>query len=444
MDEISGLECPPESHYMSKRIKVIDIEWDEPLQDVTDIGGYDALQALVRVRGTPIGYVALPAAGEWITAGDLREAVLDQHQAALERLMQSTDAVEYLMSGIDGRDSKVYTPSSSYNQAVTVAVCTRDNAEDLALTLDALKLQDYPDLDLLVVDNAPATSQTARLVFEEYPSVRYVHEPRPGLNWARNRAILEARGEIIAFTDDDVVVDEGWVAALTAAFVEDDEIGATTGLVVPLELETCAQIFFERYGGFGCGFERRRYSVCGGRNGQTDYFPGAWAECGTGASMAFRRNVFDRVGLFDPALDAGTVTNGGGDVEMFYRVLQNGYALQYEPGAIARHRHRRGYEQLRKQIESWGSGFYASLFSSARSFPDQRIRLMSIGIRQFWTQAQRLLRSLMRSPGFPPDLILAELRGALVGGIRYAQARKFADDIRRTYGRVSSATSGKE
>ncbi len=104
---------------------------------------------------------------------------------------------------------------------VTVAVCTRDRVTDLALCLDALIDFDYPALDLLVVDNAPDTDATARLVCHYHSRVRYLCEPRPGLDWARNRAVHEARGDILAFTDDDAVVDRGWVTALVRIFVED-------------------------------------------------------------------------------------------------------------------------------------------------------------------------------------------------------------------------------
>ena len=62
---------------------------------------------------------------------------------------------------------------------------------------------------------------------------------------------------------------------------------------------------------------------------------------GTGANMAYRRSLFDKIGYFDPALDVGTATNGGGDLEMFFRVLKEGYVLVYEPRAVVRHRHRR-------------------------------------------------------------------------------------------------------
>ena len=105
------------------------------------------------------------------------------------------------------------------------------------------------------------TLSTERLVRKDFPNVQYVHEPRPGLNWARNRAILEAHGEIIAYTDDDVVVDSRWVSALVRIFSENPEVMAMTGWVVPYEIETEAQFLFEEYGGFGRGFERKWYRL---------------------------------------------------------------------------------------------------------------------------------------------------------------------------------------
>ena len=91
--------------------------------------------------------------------------------------------------------------------------------------------------EILVVDNAPSTEDTKNLIDRQYPQVRYVRELRPGLNWARNRAILEAKGEIIAYTDDDVVVDVGWVKAIARIFAENPDVMAVTGLVIPNELE---------------------------------------------------------------------------------------------------------------------------------------------------------------------------------------------------------------
>ena len=90
---------------------------------------------------------------------------------------------------------------------------------------------------------------------------RYVLEPRPGLNFARNRAIAEARGALLAFLDDDVVVDRHWRRGLAEAVGENPDAVAFTGLVLPLELATRAQVIFEQRGGFRRGFEKIRYGA---------------------------------------------------------------------------------------------------------------------------------------------------------------------------------------
>ncbi len=329
-------------------------------------------------------------------------------------------------------ETESLSAATSFRPSVTVAVCTHERADELSLCLDALSRILYPDVELLVVDNAPITDETECLVHSRYRRVRYVCEQRPGLNWARNRAIHEASGEIIAFTDDDVVVEPQWINALVAPFA-DDTVMATTGLVVALEFETDTQIFFERYGGFGCGFERRRFPLDHGREGGATFNAGQMAECGTGANMAFRLSLFNAVGLFDPALDVGTVTNGGGDIDMFYRVMKEGFSLVYEPKAVVRHRHRREYGQLREQIEGWGTGFFACLARNATFYPEERIRLLRLGARAIRRLLSRWVTSLAKDPGFPRGLFLAELKGALIGVGRYRQSRRHAEEIGRSY-----------
>jgi glycosyltransferase involved in cell wall biosynthesis len=318
-------------------------------------------------------------------------------------------------------------PHPSYDgpwPLVTVAVCTRDRPALLADCLAALTRLDYPALDLVVIDNAPSTAAAAHLVRHRYPLVRYVCEPRPGLNWARNRAIAEARGDILAYTDDDVIVDAHWVRALARVFLEQAEVMAVTGLVVPYELETEAQQLFERYGGFGRGFEPRTYRV--NHNGGTrDLFHIHPGKFGTGANMAYRHRVFADVGPFDPALDVGTVTNGGGDLEMFFRVLQVGHALAYEPSSLVRHRHRRDYAQLRTQITDSGVGFYAYLVRTGIAYPHLRFAVARFALGWLWRRnVRRLLASLIRPRPFPRDLIAAELWGSLRGLGRYPKARR--------------------
>ena len=353
---------------------------------------------------------------------------------AADRLDGAADAVPARIPVTCPRHTQAPLPS------LTAVVCTRNGAGRLAECLDALAALSYTGtLDLLVVDNAPADDSTRRLV-DRYPSIRYVVEPLPGLDRARNRAILEARGDIVAFTDDDVSVDDGWAAAIGRLFASDATIEAVTGLVVPDEIDVESQQLFERYGGFGRGFRREYFrmdTAAGERAGRRHAGAGRF---GTGANMAFRRSVFDRIGLFDPALDVGTPTNGGGDLEMFFRVIKEGGTLVYEPSAVVRHRHRRTYAALRTQIENNGIGFYSYLVRTAGAYPDERAAVVRFGAWWLWYwNIRRYAMSFLNPSAFPRDLIRAELLGSFSGLRRYARSK---DDAARLTASAAAHTAG--
>jgi GT2 family glycosyltransferase len=308
--------------------------------------------------------------------------------------------------------------------SVTVAVCTRDRPDDLATCLDSLARVEYDDLEILVVDNAPSSEASRLLVERRGGRVRYTREPRPGLDWARNRAIAEARGDVIAFTDDDVAVDPGWIRALVAAFGDDGTVAAVTGLVLPAELETEAQVIFERYRSFSRGFLPRRVAAAGRGSVARRY--GAVGDYGTGANMAFRRSLFERLGGFDPALGAGTPTRGGDDLEMFFRVLKEGCALVYEPRAIVRHRHRRGREALRGQIADHGVSFSCYIVRCALAYPEERLAFARLACWWWGKTAFRTLWPRSSPAGALRRLGLAELCGCLIGLSRYPRATRAA------------------
>ncbi|NJR48753.1 MAG: glycosyltransferase [Leptolyngbyaceae cyanobacterium CSU_1_3] len=418
---------------MFSPIKLIDIEISQPIPTVDGLTDYGWLQGLVRLHGVPIGWVTLAIVNHQCSADVIRQQILEQYRDQIYQQLLCNQLITGLPQKLQVEDC-LNLPAPEYQgilPRVTVAICSRDRPSDLKNCLESLCQLDYPDLDLLVIDNAPSSDATQDLV-QNYPTVRYVREPRPGRDWASNRAILEAQGDVIAYTDDDTVVDRHWVKALAQVFAENPDVMAVTGLVVPSELETDAQILFERNGGFGRGFRRQWWRV--GRGQTMHWTQMGTGNLGTGANMAYRRNVFEKIGYFDPALDVGTVTNGAGDLEMFFRVLKEGHTLVYEPRSLVRHRHRRDYAQLRKQLAHNGS-VYAFWVRSAIVYPETTLPLIRLGLSWLWSGHVRpLITSLFSPSRFPRDLIVAQLWGCLTSLDTYPKSQKIAAEIAETYG----------
>ncbi|HSK09443.1 MAG TPA: glycosyltransferase, partial [Vicinamibacterales bacterium] len=244
-----------------------------------------------------------------------------------------------------------------------------------------------------------------------------------GLNAARNRALREARHDLVAFTDDDAVVDPGWLAALARNF-EDPRVLCSTGLTMPAELETEAQELFEVYTPFSRGFDRRVFDP-------TSTSPLAVGPVGAGANMALRRSILDRVGEFDEALDGGTPTRSGGDHEMFSRILASGFHIVYDPAALSWHRHRRTMEELRETVRGYGTGVYAMWTRALLTGRDYGVfKQAYLWLRH--GQVPELLRSLRPATRrVPLRLLAAEWRGCLAGPRAYLVSRRQVAGRRR-------------
>ncbi len=279
----------------------------------------------------------------------------------------------------------------------------------------------------MVVDNAPSDDATARLV-RAHAGVRHVVEPRAGLDHARNRALAEARGALLAYTDDDVLPDPEWARSIVDAFRQVPEAAAVTGLVLPAELRHVAQLLFESYGGFGRGFDRRWWHVEDRTRPRTSRVLKNTGRFGTGANMAFRTAALRALGGFDPALDVGTESLGGGDLEVFFRVVKSGATLLYDPGVVVRHRHRDRLDTLDVQIEQWGSGMAAYEAAARRRFPDERAAFDQFdhALELAWFRRRQLLSYVREA--FPRELIASELRGRRAGADRYARASRVLGD----------------
>jgi glycosyltransferase involved in cell wall biosynthesis len=210
---------------------------------------------------------------------------------------------------------------------VTVAIPTYNRAACLRQTLDGACRQDFPanEFEILVIDNN-STDDTKAVVAEfagRFPEPRYVQESKQGLDHARNRAVAEARGNIILFADDDILVEPDWVRRMAEPFGADDHIGAAGGEVTP--------VFPDGLPPWIVGWHAPQAL-------RASAGPLAMDRTPMGANLAIRKSVFDRLGLFRAELDreAGSYFSGG-DAEMVRRIQASGWEIWFVPEAAVRH-----------------------------------------------------------------------------------------------------------
>lgn len=385
-------------------------------------------RVLARVHGQPLGYLDLDLTPTELQPADLAAAVRRRWTPAIHAHLAA--------EGLTDTGGPVPPPAAGCPTAdpadtplVTIIVCTRDRADDLRTCLEHLRGLRYPSLDILVVDNAPTDDSTARSV-AEYSArdarFRTVQEPRPGLSAACNCGVRHARGEIIAFTDDDVAVDAGWIAGLLRGFARGGKVGAVTGLVATADIAGPAEAYFDaRSPSWSARMDPELFDLAEHRRDEPLY-PYSAGIFGTGANLAFRRQALLDTGAFDEALGAGAPTKGGEDLDMFVRILRSGWAIAHEPSAVVWHHHRADEAALLRQMYGYGSGLTAYLTKCVldrgtrghvlRRLPAGAVRM--IGIKR--STDERLV------PGVPAPrgAMRRELSGMVAGPWLYLRARR--------------------
>lgn len=206
----------------------------------------------------------------------------------------------------------------------SIVVCTYNRAESLRDTLRALQaLNAAPDRtwEVIVVDNNSKdhTKSMVQEVQQTWPLLQYQFEGAQGLSHARNHGVACARGDVILFTDDDVLPESEWLET-TLKGLEAHSADACGGFIAPIWETPPPTWLTERFYGF--------LAV---RTDRTDdYQITADTPAPFGANMAFRRHVFDRVGLFDTTRGRkGAVLASGEDGEMFERILAAGMTVSF-------------------------------------------------------------------------------------------------------------------
>jgi GT2 family glycosyltransferase len=225
-----------------------------------------------------------------------------------------------------------------FRPTCTVIICTRDRPKELNRCLEAVAELDYPNFDVLVVDNAPSDDQARQVAIGW--GARYVLEPTVGLSRARNRGARTSGAEIVAFLDDDSLPEAEWLARLAAPF-NDPSVMAVTGRIVAPDEQPQSPLT----------------PVSGSDNGNReavfDLKTPFWFEranfggIGDGGNMAFRRRAFDIWPGFDERLGRGAVIDGGEEHNAFFSLLERGYRIAQARTAVVYHSVPRDEKELR-------------------------------------------------------------------------------------------------
>jgi GT2 family glycosyltransferase len=305
--------------------------------------------------------------------------------------------------------------------AVSVVIPTCGDTVALERALRSIFDTGYTPLEVVVVENRPPALNTTRMVEERFSGdpVQVVAEPRPGLSSARNAGLARAEGDIVAFTDDDVVVDNAWIDGGVRAFERARDVACVTGRILPLSLDTPCQRLFDEFATLDKGAEPREFRLLLETRAADPTFPYTTGHIGSGANSFVLREVALDMDGFDPVLGTGTPTRACEDLDFFIRLLQRGFAIVYDPAAIVYHDHPDSFEGVLARALGYGMGLTAMLTKHLAYGPGRLdlLRAVPAGVSYLRDPDSRKNRN--KSSDFPRRLELLERLGMLLGPVAY-------------------------
>jgi len=256
---------------------------------------------------------------------------------------------------------------------VSVVMSTRNRGAMIEPAMHSLIALAHPSFEIVVVDQSAdnVTGDLIRSLSETDSRIRYVHTDRVGLSCGRNDGIAISRGDLVAFTDDDCIVDTGWLGAIETE-MQDARVAGVFGRVLPNEYRGRSGIDLA----FKDSLERIEYAE--------KAIP--WY-IGHGANMAFRRADLVALGGFDEILGAGGRLPSHEDGDMSYRMLASGRRVVFAPSSLVFHRQWRDWDERKRTERAYGLGAGGQFTKYIRCGDSYGFRLMAtwtwqLGVRR--------------------------------------------------------------
>jgi GT2 family glycosyltransferase len=421
---------------------VVEAELSRPLSGIasqSDATGprFGSARVLVRLHSQALGVLDIGLGDNGVSGALCAAAIWGQFGERINAHLREDGMPE--IAGLDeaGVADPAQPPCLEGRRAVlrdppwvTVFLATRNRPAMVARALESIHALDYPraSFEIVLMDGSEG-DETEQLVGARFSEVRYLRVKRGGYCVTRNCGIAAATGTVIAFTDDDAIVDRHWLTEHLATLRAFPGAACTTGVRLPLELNTRAQLWFEEFAGFGDRYEPRVISLRGREPGSL--LPWATGKIGASVNMAWRADALREVGGFDVAFDQ----TAGEDLALFFDGLCAGYEIVYTPSAIVYHEHRRTPEDLRRQlhIHSVGLGAYLTrcLATRPRLIPDFLRRVPRGSLYGWGWMSPRKQRT---SSDFPAELTRVARYGVLLGPYAYFQGARRARSLQQTQG----------
>ncbi len=267
-------------------------------------------------------------------------------------------------------------------RSVSVIITTCGNPPTLERCLRSVLQSDYADFEVIVVDHGPPSPDTARMLVTQFPGelrLRYLEEPWSSASMARNTGLARAQGAIVAFVDDDVVVDARWIRISVEALLGQPDVVCVTGRSASPQVHDAMPVALELTGE---GPTRQTYRQSDTQNGNL-LLASTAGGLGSGAGIVMLTDVGRELGGFDLALGPATPACGGEHIDLLVRLVRAGHTISYEPNAIIWREHPAHREARRGQIYRYGIGLGAIISKRLIAGPDRRAwwRAMPAAVR---------------------------------------------------------------
>lgn len=298
---------------------------------------------------------------------------------------------------------------------VSAVICTRNRADLIGLAAQSVLANTYHNFELIIVDQSEndLTRAVVDQLLTKYSNLRYIFTSTPGLGRARNIGVHAARGDIVAFTDDDCTAYPDWINAVADVFLAEPTVDMLFGQVlVPDKLSA------EGVGHLVPSLPISEPHRLSRRDGFRIF--------GMGADMAIRRRLFDRVGEFDELLGAGGPLQAGEDFDFEYRVFLAGGTILGCSGPRVDHYGMRTEAEWPGTLRGYGMGDGAFYFKHVRCGDTRAFRMFAWYLTRLW------VRELLHATGVRRRWSRATYLLSCFRGIRESM-RYSVDRQRRVY-----------